>query len=194
MASDTGGSVCGVLDAWEEEVRSGPSNVGSILRAAGSRAAGPLLFLPALVMVSPLGAIPGVPLVLSSLIVLVAGQVLAGRTSIWLPSALKEREIPEYKVAATVETLRPYAGRVDRFLGRRLSVLTGEVMTRLVAILCIVLALLVFPATLVPFAVAFPGSAIILLSLGLLTRDGIVTLAGLAVTAAGMGAFGYLLL
>ncbi|GAB4576888.1 MAG: exopolysaccharide biosynthesis protein [Roseibium sp.] len=187
-------TVCGVLDAWESEVRAGPSNVGSILRAAGSRAAGPLLFLPAFVMVSPLGAVPGVPVVLSGLIALVAGQVIAGRRSIWLPSALRDRGIPEEKVEASVETLRPYAGRADRFLGRRLSVLTGEVMTRVVAMLCIVLALLVFPATIVPFAVAFPGSAIILLSLGLLTRDGIVTLAGLAVTAVAIGAVGYLLI
>lgn len=179
-------SVAGVLDAWEEQVRSGPSKVNSILRAAGSRAAGPLLFLPALVMVSPLGAIPGVPVVLSALIVLVAAQVIAGRKAIWIPEMLARRPIPEDRVSRVIDTLRPWAKRTDRVLGRHLSVLINPVMTRVVAALCILLALAVLPATLVPFAVALPGSAVILLSLGLLTRDGIVTLLGLALTAAAL--------
>lgn len=177
-------TIAGVLTDWENEVRKGPSNVGSILRAAGSRAAGPLLFLPALVMVSPIGAIPGVPIVLSTLVILVAGQILVGARSIWLPDFMKERRIPENKASEIIEWLRPHADRVDRFLGQRLTALTGDLMSRVVAFLCVLLAILVYPATVLPFAVALPGSAIMFLSLGLLTRDGVVTLVGLVVSVA----------
>jgi len=185
--------ISGVLDAWEEEVRNGTSNVGSILRAAGSRAAGPLLFLPALVMVSPIGAIPGVPIVLTSLIALVAGQIVIGSQSIWLPDFLKKREIPRDRVTAIIERVSPYAERIDGYLGRRLSVLVGDTMSRVVAFLCVLLAVTVYPATLIPFAVALPGSAIMLLSLGLLTRDGVVMLLGLTVAAMALGAAIYFL-
>lgn len=177
-------TVEGVLTAWEEQVQQGPSNVGSLLRAAGSRAAGPMLFLPALVMVSPVGAIPGVPIVLCSLIILVAGQVVAGASSLWLPDVLVKRNIPEGQVSDVIEWLHPHARRVDRYLGQRLTWLAGSLMARVVACLCILLAALVYPLTLLPFAVALPGSAIMLLSLGLLTRDGIVMLLGLGVTGA----------
>lgn len=172
-------SVSDVLNAWQKEVSNGPSNFESILRATGSRAAGPLLFLPALVMISPAGAVPGVPVILASLVFLVAGQVVAGRKSLWVPRFLTKRDIPESKVTSTIDWLRPYAEKLDRYLGRRLELLTGALATRLVAVVCIFPALLVFPATLVPFAVALPSAGILVLSLGLLTRDGIVTAAGL---------------
>jgi len=186
-------SVEGVLTAWEQEVEEGTSDVGSILRAAGSRAAGPLLFLPALVMVSPIGAVPGVPLFLCTLIILVAAQVVAGRSSLWLPSVLIKRRIPEKKVVEVVEWLRPHAARADRYLGQRLTGLASAPVTRVIAGLCVLLALLVYPLTLLPLAVALPGSAIMFLSLGLLTRDGVVTLVGLAVAAAAFCTAVYLL-
>ncbi|WP_051242483.1 exopolysaccharide biosynthesis protein [Stappia stellulata] len=173
----------GVLDAWEREVRQGRSDVDSIMRATGSRAAGPLLFLPALVMISPVGAVPGVPIVLSTLVVFVAAQILFGARSIWLPTKLRDRSIPEEKVSETIDWLRPGACRVDRILGQRLSGLTGDTMVRTIAALCIVLAGLVYPATLLPFAAALPGGAILLLALGLLSRDGVVILVGLVATA-----------
>ncbi|MCK7615094.1 exopolysaccharide biosynthesis protein [Roseibium sediminicola] len=169
-----------VLTAWGEEVQEGPSNVGSLMRAAGSRAAGPMLFLPALVMVSPIGAIPGVPIVLTTVIVLVSVQVLAGASSLWLPDVLVRRGIPEDKVQKIIDWLRPKAAWADRYLGRRLAFLAGGAMARAIAGLCMVLAVLVYPLTLFPFAVALPGGAIMLLSLGLLTRDGVVTLLGLS--------------
>ena len=190
-SSQTDRSITGVLDAWENEVEDGKSNVGSILRATGSRAAGPLLFLPALVMVSPVGAIPGVPIVLSTLIVLVAGQIVIGRESLWLPDFLRKREIPEDKVTSVIDTLRPYAKKTDKILGRRLTWLTGGAVPRVIAAICILLSILVYPATLVPLAVALPGAAIILLSLGLLTRDGVVVLLGLLLSAAAAAALLY---
>lgn len=179
--------ISGVLGAWETEVQNGSSDVGSFLRAAGSRAAGALLFLPALVMVSPVGAIPGVPIVLTSLIALVAGQIVIGSKSIWLPDTLKKREIPQDKVTTIIDRLEPWAEWIDGFLGQRLTALVGEPMSRVVAALCILLAVTVYPATLIPFAVALPGGAIMLLALGLLTRDGVVMLLGLMVTAAAFG-------
>lgn len=184
MSSEQPSGISDVLRAWEAKAEEETSNVGTILDAAGSRTAGPFLFLAALIMISPIGAIPGVPIVLSTVIILVAVQVVFGTTSIWLPSFLKERSIPQDKVETVVDTLTPYAQKADRYLGQRLSALTGRTMSRVVAALCILLALLVYPATLIPFAAAAPGGAILLLSLGLLARDGILMLAGLIATAA----------
>ncbi|MBN9669408.1 exopolysaccharide biosynthesis protein [Roseibium aggregatum] len=137
-------------------------------------------------MVSPVGAIPGAPIVLTSLIALVAGQIVMGSKSIWLPDTLKKREIPQDKVTTIIDRLEPWAEWIDGFLGQRLTALVGEPMSRVVAALCILLAVTVYPATLIPFAVALPGGAIMLLALGLLTRDGVVMLLGLMVTGGGL--------
>ncbi len=179
MATGQSETIKEVLTNWEDEIeKEGRADVGSLLNASGSRAAGPLLFLPALVMISPIGAIPGVPIVLTTLTLLVAGQLVLGRTSIWLPSFVRNRGFPKQKVKSIIDKLTPYAERADRYLGQRLAMFAGETASRIVAAFCIFLSLLVYPATLLPFAVALPGSAILLLSLGLLVRDGVVTLVG----------------
>ncbi|MEE4015051.1 exopolysaccharide biosynthesis protein [Roseibium sp. FZY0029] len=192
MASDQAKTIKGVLTNWEDEIEEeGKADVGTLLNASGSRAAGPLLFLPALVMISPIGAIPGVPIILTTLTLLVAGQLVVGRSAIWLPSFVRNRGLPKQKVTSTIDKLTPYAERADRYLGQRLSLLAGDTASRIVAAFCIFLSLLVYPATLLPFAVALPGSAILLLSLGLLVRDGVVTLVGLIVALAAVATVAY---
>ena len=192
MTTGRSETIKGVLTNWEEEIeKEGRADVGSLLNASGSRAAGPLLFLPALVMISPIGAIPGVPIVLTTLTLLVAGQLVLGRTSIWLPSFVRNRGFPKQKVKSIIDKLTPYAERADRYLGQRLAMFAGETASRIVAAFCIFLSLLVYPATLLPFAVALPGSAILLLSLGLLVRDGVVTLVGLMVALAAVATVVY---
>lgn len=192
MATGQSETIKGVLTNWEEEIEEeGRADVGSLLNASGSRAAGPLLFLPALVMISPIGAIPGVPIVLTTLTLLVAGQLVLGRTSIWLPSFVRNRGFPKQKVKSIIDKLTPYAERADGYLGQRLAIFAGETASRIVAAFCILLSVLVYPATLLPFAVALPGSAILLLSLGLLVRDGIVTLVGLMVALAAVATVVY---
>jgi len=190
--AEQGETIAGVLKAWEDEVQDGSSDIGSILRAAGNRTAGPLLFLPALVMVSPLGAIPGIHIGLATIIVLVAGQVVIGARAIWMPSFLRNRKIPRDKVISAIDRLLPYARQADKVFGRRLAILTGPAMARIVAGLCILLAVLVYPATLVPVVPVLPGGAIVFLSLGLLTKDGLVTLLGLLLTVPALGVLLYI--
>src|SRR5262249_4104649 len=70
--------------------------------------------------------------------------------------------------------------RLDRLLRPRLSALTtGALVNRLNA-LAITLAgvLLMFPLGLIPFSNTLPGIAILLLSTGMIQRDGAVVLGG----------------
>ncbi|HSJ79451.1 MAG TPA: exopolysaccharide biosynthesis protein, partial [Erythrobacter sp.] len=50
--------------------------IGNILDAIGDRSYGPALLIPALIEITPIGAIPGVPSFLALFIVLVAVQLL----------------------------------------------------------------------------------------------------------------------
>ena len=52
----------------------------------------------------------------------------------------------------------------------------GNVSEYLIAALSIALALLMIPLELVPFAVAIPAGALVLLGLALMAKDGILTL------------------
>lgn len=65
-------------------------SVEDLLNALGQRAYDPLLFIAGLVLISPIGGLPGATAVLGSFIVLVAAQSLFVDTP-WLPKWLLRR-------------------------------------------------------------------------------------------------------
>ena len=186
-----------VLDALRDEADRQDDDdltVGEVLDAFEHRPAGTLLLVPAVVMVSPLGAIPSVPTITAALVLLVAVQMLFASTTPWVPGLLRRRGVSTGKVTQAVEKSKPFARFLDRFIRPRWEALTGPVGRRVIAVVCVVLSLLTPPLELVPFAVYLPGAAILLLSLALVGRDGLLAAAGLAVAAAGLATAAWSLL
>jgi hypothetical protein len=65
--------------------------------------------------------------------------------------------------------------------GKRLAVLVDPPLTRLWALLCMALALIIPAFELVPMSATIIASAIALFALAMLARDGLLALSGLAV-------------
>ena len=68
-------------------------SVQNVHTAIGEKGFGPLLFVPALIELTPIGSIPDVPTFLAVIIVLVAGQVLVERKQFWIPGFIARREV-----------------------------------------------------------------------------------------------------
>ncbi|MEQ9261156.1 MAG: exopolysaccharide biosynthesis protein [Roseovarius sp.] len=166
-------------------------SLGDLVERIGHRGFGPLLFVPALVVVSPLGGIPGVPTLFAVVIALIAVQVLLGRSGIWMPHVLETRNINAERVGQAVKTARPYAKRVDRWLGNGLSTLVQRPAKLAAAAAVLGLCVMVPPLEILPFAAAVPMLAIALIGLAFTARDGVLMLAGLCVAGAALiwGAF-----
>ena len=147
-------------------------SVATLVQSLESRGFGPLILVPALVVVLPTGAVPGVPTVMALLIVLIASQRLFGRTHPWVPQRLARLSIDRERYRRGIERIRPMTAFIDRHTGRHLPPLVGGAGTRLCAALCALLAFTMPPLELVPFAAALPALAIALLALGLTARDG----------------------
>ena len=178
-----------LIDDLGEQVKDDESlAVADILQAFGTRAFGPLVALPGLIMLTPVGAVPGVPAVVAVFIVLVAVQHLAGRAHPWLPGSLTDRSVSKDKWDRASEKARPWARRVDWLLRPRLRPLTGPVMQRVLSVIIIALAIAMFPLGFIPFATAAPGASILLFGLAISARDGLAVVLGLAAT----GVSGYL--
>lgn len=181
-----------ILDTLEELAEKNDRVVlADVLEAFGSRSFGPLLLLPALIDISPVGSVPGLPTALAVVIVLVAAQLAPGRDHLWLPGFIKRRSISSGKVRKATAKARKPADRADRWFHGRLPALTRGVFVRIAAVACILLACTVPPLELFPFATTAPMAAIATFGLALMVRDGAVMivailLAGVAV-AAGFG-------
>ncbi|HAR07325.1 MAG: exopolysaccharide biosynthesis protein exod [Cobetia sp.] len=174
------GNLTGLLEELDREIE-GDISLGDILEHFNSRGFGPLLVLPALLVLLPTGAIPGVPTTCALFIVLTAGQLLLGRRMPWLPRRLARFSFEHQRLTHGVERARPWTRRLDRLLKPRLSFMTRGIAYRGIAALTILLATAMVPLELVPFAAALPAATLLLLGLGLIGEDGLVILLALLV-------------
>lgn len=163
-------------------------SVEAIMEAVGHRSFGPLLLLAGLLGMTPVSAVPGAPSLIALVTLLVASQLLIGRDSFWLPKFVLKRSVPAGKLETTVRIVEKPARVVDRLVRPRLQALTGPIADRVVALVCVLLALATPPLEFLPFVAFVPSAAIATFGLGLLARDGLLVLIALTISA---GAFAF---
>lgn len=152
-------------------------SIGDLLTALGDRALAALLFVFAVPNVFPTP--PGTSSILGAPLVFLAAQLAFGRRP-WLPAVIARRTMTRADFGALVRRINPWLARAERLLQPRVMALALPPMEYLVGLVCLLLAIvLVLP---VPFGNMLPALAISLLALGVLERDGVWILAGLATT------------
>lgn len=152
-------------------------HIRDIMQALGSRSLGPLLTLAGIVTVMPvIGDIPGVPVLMGCLVMLVAIQLLVGREHPWLPKWLLERAVSHEKFCKVVKMSRKPARFMDRLTTRRLSRLIEGIGQYVIALVCIAIACLTPFMELVPMSANVAGIALLAFGLALIARDGLLAL------------------
>lgn len=160
---------------------SDPVAMGEIFDAVGKRTFSPLLLLAGLVMVAPIiGDIPGVPILMGGVVIIVSVQLMLNRDHLWLPGWLERPAISSSKVRKVVDWLRRPAAFVDKWTRPRLEWAVRHVFMHLIAMICIVTAAATPIMEFVPFSANFAGLAISAFALALFTRDGLIALVALA--------------
>jgi hypothetical protein len=162
----------------------GNVSVSDLMATIGPRSFGPLLLVPGLMNISPIAAIPLVPASLAVIELLVSGQVLLGKKHLWIPRTIAERSLGAARLRRGLERVRPYAKFVDRLVRPRLTFLTHGIFLRLIALLCVQVALVSPIIELVPFAGTVPNAAIIAFGLAITAHDGLWVLIALLCTGA----------
>lgn len=152
--------------------------VSDLLTVLGDRALGALLFIFAFPNVLPVP--PGTSTVLGAPLIFLAAQLAFGLKP-WLPQIVSQRSMAREDFRALIARIGPWLARGEKFLRPRFSGLSFPPMEFGIGLICFVLALvLVLP---IPLGNMLPALAISLLALGILERDGVWVLAGLAMAA-----------
>ncbi len=157
-------------------------SVAELMASIGGRSFGPLLLVPSLIAVSPVGAIPGLPAVTSVVIVLVAAQILLGLSHFWIPGWLARRAIAAHKLERGLNAFRPVAHFVDHLLRPRLLWLTRGPFFYAIAALCLLIGIATPVLELIPLGGIPPNAAVVAFSLAITARDGLWALAAFAFT------------
>ncbi len=184
--------VLGELD--ELAARQDEVCVRDVLDDFGERSFGPFIMLPALLEMTPVGGIPGVPTFLAVIVAITALQLLAGSDHIWMPDFIQSRAVESRKLHRAVRRMRGLAHWLDEHSEGRLESLTEGFWLRLVALVVLLLCCAVPPLEFLPFASSLPMLAIAILGLALTVRDGALVLAALVFAFLASAAGTYLFL
>lgn len=177
--AETALSLTGVLDHLVESSEGETVRFGELLKSFDHRLFGPLILIPALIAVAPTGAIPGMSILTGALIFSIALQMLIMRAKPWLPERLLNFSFSRDKLIYSIDKARPITESIDRFIHPRATFLVKPPLLQVSAVVIMLLALSMFPLALLPFAVFFPGMAILIIALGITSQDGLVLVAGL---------------
>jgi hypothetical protein len=138
-----------------------------------SRAWGGLLFIFGAINVLPLP--PGTSSFFALPLLIVSAQMVFGRAAPWFPARLDRRGVTKHELQRLIDKMGWLEVRIERIFRPRLERLTGPTPTRLIGLVCFLLALLA--AIPVPLFHVAPAVAIVLFGLALIYRDGALVIA-----------------
>jgi hypothetical protein len=165
-----------------QEVADLPSeriSVAELVDRFGGRAMGALLLLFGLLCLLPLP--PGGTTIFGTPLLLLAPQLVIGRHAPWLPQSVRRRAVRLDDMRGRLPRLIRSLQRVESVSQPRLTFLFGPVGERLIGVVCTVLAfVLILP---IWGGNILPALAVVVLSLALILKDGLLALVGYALVA-----------
>lgn len=183
--SDVDYSLRGLLEKIAERAAiNGQISIASLRRLTGRRMAGPLLFFPAMIVVSPLSLVPTLPTMVAVIVLFVAVQLVAGARFVWLPRRLLDLSLSGDRLEKALKFLRPVASWIDKVSRPRLHFFAEGWFIRIAAAVCIFVALTMPPLEFFPGASTTAGVIIATFGLAITTHDGLLMLIALAFVAA----------
>ena len=166
----------------------------TVVEAFGNRSFGPIMILCGLCMMTPLGALPGIPPAFGVIVIVFALQLLFRRKTPWMPEILRKVKIPADKLLKVQKKVQPVLAKIDGIIRPRMKWAATGPMQALISVFAIILSLTFFPLGMFPFGVVAPATIILLFGLGITARDGVLTLLGLGLSLGVFTGVGFLLL
>ncbi|MEM9709514.1 MAG: exopolysaccharide biosynthesis protein [Pseudomonadota bacterium] len=168
------------LDALANEATGEAVTLDWILSELHERAFGLFLLILALPCCIPF--LYGIPQIVALPLMFVSAQLVLGRRVPWLPKNLGARTVSTEGLRSLAERARPWLKRIEAVSRPRIAALTRAPVDRVVG-----LALVLFSASILvplPGTNTVPGFAVVVVSMGLLQRDGLLVILGAALGTA----------
>lgn len=168
-----------IIDQVTDLAKAQQVSLREVMRAVGGASFAPVLLLPALAVATPLSGIPLFSSMMGIVILLIAGQMLLQREHLWLPDWLLRREVKGERVRNGFSKLYPIARWIDARTSTRLRIFAHRPLTFVPQILCVLSGLAMPLLEFIPFTSSIMGVGVAMLALGMLTRDGLLTMIGM---------------
>lgn len=163
------------LQEIAEQAPEGGITLAGFIEMLSERAFGVVLFALALPVCIPF--LYGIPQVIAVPMLVLAGQMVAGFNEPWLPARFAQRRLGKAGLVRMARWGKRWFGWMESLARPRLLFMSGPTGERVIGtFFCLFCASILVP---LPLTNSAPGVAIVVASLGLITRDGILILLGL---------------
>ncbi len=168
-------TISDIFKAVEERITEDDVSMDELLELFHERAFGIFLFFFALPAALPLPAV-GVGTILGIPLLFLTAQQAIGRHTIWFPQKIRQKRIKRTTIMGIINKATPWTMRVEKLVKPRLEFITHGLFSRLIGVFGFIMTLSVclpFPMT-----NTVPSLGIALMSIGVISRDGLAVIAG----------------
>ena len=148
--------------------------IGTILKSIDS--GGFALFNLILSLILFIPTPPPIATICGVLIIFLSFQMILGLKEVWLPSFITNKSIKRTTLALIVGKSSIYLSKMEKITRKRLVFMESDIMQRIIGLILLFLAVL--SLTPIIFANSMPGISIILISFGMLNKDGLIVIFG----------------
>jgi hypothetical protein len=127
---------------------------------------------------------PPFPSIISIPLVIFAAQMIAGYSSPKLPKRFANLSVKRSVLAMLIQKSSPYIRKMEKILRPRLLFMTSPVAERVVGVFILIFSTFVLMP--MPLSNFIPGLGVLIISFGLLGKDGLVVLCGILIGLAGV--------
>jgi hypothetical protein len=174
-----GGRLSEILAAIAADTSRARISIADLFNALSHRAFGALMLIFAAPNIVPTP--PGFSSLFAAPLLLLTTQLALSRPTPWLPRLIADRSIAREDFASILGRALPWLLRAEKLLKPRLSFLTRPPLEQGIALVCLLLAAILFLP--IPLGNMLPAISICLFSLAILERDGLAALLAAVVTA-----------
>lgn len=148
--------------------------IGTILKSIDSGGFALLNLILSLILFIPTP--PPIATICGILIIFLSFQMILGLKEVWLPNFITDKSIKRTTLALVVGKSSIYLSKMEKFTRRRLVFMESDIMQRIIGLIFFILATL--SLTPIVFANSMPGISMILISFGMLNKDGLMVIFG----------------
>lgn len=159
--------------------------VGEIKHALHERGFGILMAIAAIPICLPVPVPPGYTTIFSVPLFIFSIQMILGMREPWLPAWIEKKRIKRSTLEKIITKANPWLKRIENRMQPRMTYISVHTWERLIGFFSFVFAMsIALPLPLTNFP---PGCGILIMSLGLLNKDGLTILIGMLIGTIGIG-------
>lgn len=174
-----------LIKSWQNKDKDQKTSIEEIINSFNKKERSLLaLFFFTLPAAIPIPYPPGALTIIGLPILFFAFQILISNDKIYLPNKIKKYKISNDKLILISKKITPKIEKIEQYIKPRYNFMNSNIINYLVGFISLICAVVVLIP--MPLTNAIPAISIVIMTIGLLNKDGLITIIGIVTAILGM--------